>query len=172
MAASSVYQKYIGQEVFTLYSTAMTDASGRTAQIARLSTFVIKDIRAQRGTNYVKMTLRGAGSGREYVKQITFNSTNVAGDIAGQHEDYFSNLFVLGNPLKLEGVKKNHITDIQKSIVHAGYTENEVRLALGEPTGKGEDNNGKLIWTYNNPGRPYVVVYFDAKLKLVTGIKK
>ncbi len=172
MTASSVYQKHIGEEVYTLYSTAMADASGRTAQVARLSTFVIKDIRAQRGTNYVKMTLRGLGSGREYTKQVTFNSTNVAGDIAGLHEDYFFNLFGVGNPLKMEGVKKNHIADIQKSIVHAGYTENEVRLALGEPTGQGEDNNGHMMWTYNYPDRPYVCVYFDAKLKLVTSIKK
>ena len=172
MTASSVYKKHIGQEVYTLYSTAMSDAGGRTAQVARLSTFVIKDIQAQRGTNYVKMTLRGVGSGREYTKQVTFNSTSVTGDIAGQHEDYFFNLFANGNPLKIEGVKKNHLSDIQKSIVHTGYTEAEVRLAMGEPTGQGEDNNGHLIWTYNNPGRPYVAVYFDSKLRLVTSIKK
>ena len=118
------------------------------------------------------MTLRGVGSGREYTKQVTFNSTSVTGDIAGQHEDYFFNLFANGNPLKIEGVKKNHLSDIQKSIVHTGYTEAEVKLAMGEPTGQGEDNNGHLIWTYNNPGRPYVAVYFDSKLRLVTSIKK
>ena len=44
MTASSVYQKHIGEEVYTLYSTAMADASGRTAQVARLSTFVIKHL--------------------------------------------------------------------------------------------------------------------------------
>ena len=126
MAASSLYKKYVGQEVFTLYSTTMESAQGKTTSVARLSTFRIKDIRAQRGTNYVKMTLTGTGSGREYVKQVTFKSESVIGDIAGQHEDYFFNLFATGNPLKLEGVKKEHIADIQKSMVRVGYSENEV----------------------------------------------
>ncbi|WP_294743589.1 hypothetical protein [uncultured Prevotella sp.] len=171
MAASSLYKKYVGQEVFTLYSTTMESAQGKTMSVARLSTFRIKDIRAQRGTNYVKMTLTGTGSGREYVKQVTFKSESVIGDIAGQHEDYFFNLFATGNPLKLEGVKKEHITDIQKSMVRVGYSENEVKLALGEPTGKGQEGN-YYTWTYKHPGKPYACVYFDKKTKLVTSIKK
>ena len=171
MAASSLYKKYIGQEVFTLYSTTMESAQGKTTSVARLSTFRIKDIRGQRGTNYVKMTLTGTGSGREYVKLVTFKNESVIGDIAGQHEDYFFNLFATGNPLKLEGVKKNHIADIQKSIVRVGYSENEVMLALGEPSGKGQDGN-YFTWTYKHPGKPYACVYFDKKTKLVTSIKK
>ena len=171
MAASSLYKKYVGQEVFTLYSTTMESAQGKTTSVARLSTFRIKDIRAQRGTNYVKMTLTGTGSGSEYVKQVTFKSESVIGDIAGQHEDYFFNLFATGNPLKLEGVKKEHITDIQKSMVRVGYSENEVKLALGEPTGKGQEGN-YYTWTYKHPGKPYACVYFDKKTKLVTSIKK
>ena len=172
MAASSTYQKYIGQEVFTLYSTTMADSRGKTTSIARLSTFRVKDIRAQRGTNYVKMTLTGTGTGREYVKQVTFKSESVIGDIAGQHEDYFYNLFASGNPLKMPGVKKEHIADIQKSIVHIGYSENEVKLALGEPSGKGEDGQRFYTWTYKYPGKPYACVYFDKKTQLVTSIKK
>ena len=171
MAASALYKKYVGQEVFTLYSTTMESAQGKTTSVARLSTFRIKDIRAQRGTNYVKMTLTGTGSGREYVKQVTFKSESVIGDIAGQHEDYFFNLFATGNPLKLEGVKKEHIADIQKSMVRVGYSENEVKLALGEPTGKGQEGN-YYTWTYKHPGKPYACVYFDKKTKLVTSIKK
>ena len=171
MAASSLYKKYVGQEVFTLYSTTMESAQGKTTSIARLSTFRIKEIRAQRGTNYVKMTLTGTGTGRDYVKQVTFKSESVIGDIAGEHEDYFFNLFATGNPLKLEGVKKEHIADIQKSMVRVGYSENEVKLALGEPTGKGEE--GKYFtWTYKHPGKPYACVYFDKKTRLVTSIKK
>ena len=172
MTASSVYQKHLGKEVYTLYSTAMADASGRTTQVARLSTFIIRDIRAQRGTNCVKMTLRGVGSGRDYTKLVSFNSSNAVGNTNGKREDYFFDLFASGNPLKIDGVKKNHLSDIQKSIVHVGYSEAEVKLAMGEPTGQGEDNNGHIIWTYTNPGRPYVAVYFDNKLRLVTSIKK
>lgn len=171
MAASKVYQKYIGQEVYTLFSTAMADANGRTAQVARLSTFVVKDVQAVRGRKTVKLTLRGVGSGREYTKEVMIRSASVIGDIDGQHEESFSNLFAMGNPLKLDGVKKEHMNDIQKSIVRIGYSENEVRLALGEPTHKGSDDK-HLTWVYNNPGRSYVCVYFDSSLHLVTSVKK
>jgi hypothetical protein len=171
MAASKVYQKYIGQEVYTLFSTAMADANGRTAQVARLSTFVVKDVQAVRGQKTVKLTLRGLGSGREYTKEVMLRSASVIGDIDGQHEESFSNLFAMGNPLKLDGVKKEHMNDIQKSIVRIGYSENEVRLALGEPTHKGSDSK-HFTWVYNNPGRSYVCVYFDSSLHLVTSVKK
>ena len=171
MAASKVYQKYIGQEVYTLFSTAMADANGRTAQVARLSTFVVKDVQAVRGRKTVKLTLRGVGSGREYTKEVMLRSASVIGDIDGQHEESFSNLFAMGNPLKLDGVKKEHMNDIQKSIVRIGYSENEVRLALGEPTHKGSDGK-HFTWVYNNPGRSYVCVYFDSSLHLVTSVKK
>lgn len=171
MAASKVYQKYIGQEVYTLFSTAMADANGRTAQVARLSTFVVKDVQAVRGRKTVKLTLRGVGSGREYTKEVMLRSASVIGDIDGQHEESFSNLFAMGNPLKLDGVKKEHMNDIQKSIVRIGYSENEVRLALGEPTHKGSDSK-HFTWVYNNPGRSYVCVYFDSSLHLVTSVKK
>lgn len=171
MAASKVYQKYIGQEVYTLFSTAMADANGRTAQVARLSTFVVKDVQAVRGRKTVKLTLRGVGSGREYTKEVMIRSASVIGDIDGQHEESFSNLFAMGNPLKLDGVKKEHMNDIQKSIVRIGYSENEVRLALGEPTHKGSDDK-HFTWVYNNPGRSYVCVYFDSSLHLVTSVKK
>lgn len=172
MAASSAYKKYIGQEVFTLYSTAMQDASGKTTRVARLSTFKIRDVRVLRGTHYVRLTLQGLGTGKSYTKEVTFVNHDVSGDIAGTHEDLFSNLFASGNPLTMPGVKKAHLSDIQKSIVRRGYTENEVRLALGEPTGKGDEGDAFYTWVYKNPGKPYACVFFDRRTKLVTTIKK
>ena len=171
MAASSAYKKYIGQEVFTLYSTNMVDASGKSTKVARLSTFKIRDIRVQRGTRYVKMTLQGMGTGKTYTKEVTFVSQDVSGDIDGTHEDLFTKLFASGNPAKMEGVQKAHLADIQKSIVRKGYTENEVKLALGEPSGHGEEGSF-YTWTYKRPGQPYACVFFDKKTKRVMSIKK
>lgn len=171
MAASGAYKEYIGKEVYTLYSTAMQTPGGSTTKVARLSTFKIRDIRAQRGTNYVKMTLQGLGSGKTYTKQVTFVSQDVSGDIAGTHEDLFSNLFAYGNPLNMPGVRKENMPDIQKGVVRKGYTENEVLLSLGEPTGKGEEGQF-YTWTYKNVNRPYVCVYFNKKTKMVNSIKK
>ncbi len=171
LAASGGYRNYVGKKVFTLYNTEMFAQDGQRTRVARLSTFVIKDIRAQRGTHYVKMTLVGESTGRTYTKEVTFVSQNVAGDIDGQREDLFSSLFAWGNPLTLPGVRQANFNDVQKSIVRAGFTENEVRLALGEPTGHGEDR-GMYTWVYNEPGRPYACVFFDKNTKKVKSISK
>ncbi len=171
MAASSGYKKYIGKEVFTLYSTNMQDASGKTTKVARLSTFKIREIRVQRGTHYVKMTLQGMGTGKTYTKEVTFVSQDTSGDIDGTREDLFTKLFASGNPLKMEGVQKAHLADIQKAIVRKGYSENEVKLALGEPSGHGDEGTF-YTWIYKNPGQPYACVFFDKKTKRVSSIRK
>lgn len=172
MAASGAYKDYIGKEVYTLYSTAMQDPNGFTTNMARLSTFIIENVQVQRGTSYVKMTLKGKSTGRLYTKQVTFISQDVSGDIAGTHEDLYTSLFAEGDPLTMAGVQKAHMRDIQKGIVRSGYSENEVRLALGEPTGKGEDAGPYYTWVYKEVNRPYACVFFDKKTKLVKSIKK
>ena len=171
LAASGGYRNYVGKTVFTLYNTEMFGQNGQRTRVARLSTFIIKDIRAQRGTNYVRMTLTGESTGRTYTKEVTFVSQNVAGDIDGKHEDLFDNLFEWGNPLTLPGVRKEHFSDVQKGIVRAGFTEGEVKLALGEPTGHGEEGT-IYTWVYNDPVRPFVRVVFDKATNKVKSVSK
>jgi hypothetical protein len=172
MAASAAYRKYIGLEVFTKYPTVFNDASGKPVNMGRLSTFKIMDVRAQRGTHYVKMTLRGLGSGKTYTKQVTFVSHDVSGDIAGTHEDLYDNLFTAGNPLDIPGVEKAHLLDIRKGVVRAGFSEAEVTLAMGEPTSRGDVSNELYSWVYKNPAMPYACVFFNKNTKKVRSIKK
>ena len=171
MAASAAYKDYIGKVVYTNYSTTFGDAQNRATNVARLSTFKILDVRAQRGTHYVKMTLRGLGSGKTYTKQVTFVSQDVSGDIAGTHEHLYDNLFSEGNPMDVPGVKKEHLSDIQKGVVRTGYTEAEVEMALGKPSGHADEENF-YTWTYKEVGKPYACVFFDKKTKKVRSIKK
>jgi hypothetical protein len=172
MAASAAYRKYIGLEVFTKYPTVFNDASGKPVNMGRLSTFKIVDVRAQRVTHYVKMTLRGLGSGKTYTKQVTFVSHDVSGDIAGTHEDLYDNLFTAGNPLDIPGVEKAHLLDIRKGVVRAGFSEAEVTLAMGEPTSRGDVSNELYSWVYKNPAMPYACVFFNKNTKKVRSIKK
>ena len=172
MAPSSTYKRYIGQTLYTLYDTEMLNSRQERTKVARLSTFKVKSIRAQRGTNYVKMTLIGNSSGKEYTKLVTFNSKSIPGDIADEKEDFFKNLFALGNPLTMENVRKELLKDVQKGIVRVGFSENEVRLALGEPSGLGQGPNQQYTWIYNYPGKPYTCVFFHPRSKKVVKIQK
>ena len=171
MAASEAYRHYVGQEVYTKYPSVFTDANDRPVKIGRLSTFKIMDIRSQRGTNYVMVTVRGLGSGKTYTKQVTFVSEDVTGDIAGTHEDLYDNLFAAGNPLNIPGVKKEHLSDIQKGVVNKGFSENEVKLALGDPSGGGDMDSNTYTMVYKHPGKPYACVFMDKKTRTVKSIK-
>jgi hypothetical protein len=171
MAASSAYKKYIGKEVYTKYASVFTDQNGKPTKAARLSTFRIKDVRVQRGTHYVKMTLRGLGSGKTYTKEVTFVSQDVSGDIAGTHEDLYDNLFAEGNPLDIPGVQKEHMVDIQKGAVRAGFSEAEVLLALGEPSGRGEVDGKTYTMVYKHVGQRYACVFLDKKTHKVKSVK-
>ena len=171
MAASSAYKKYIGKEVYTLYASVFTDQNGKPTKAARLSTFRIKDVRAQRGTHYVKMTLRGLGSGKTYTKEVAFVSQDVSGDIAGTHEDLYDNLFAEGNPLDIPGVKKEHMVDIQKGVARPGFTEAEVLLALGEPSSRREVDDKTYTMEYKSVNQRYACVFMDKKTKKVKSVK-
>ena len=171
MAASSAYKKFIGREVYTKYASVFTDQNGKPTKAARLSTFKIMGVRVQRGTHYVMMTLRGLGSGKTYTKEVTFVSQDVSGDIAGTHEDLYDNLFAEGNPLNIPGVQKEHMVDIQKGLVRAGFTEAEVLLALGEPSGRGEIGGKTYTMVYKHIGQRYACVFLDKKTHKVKSVK-
>lgn len=171
MAASSAYKKFIGREVYTKYASVFTDQNGKPTKAARLSTFKIMGVRVQRGTHYVMMTLRGLGSGKTYTKEVTFVSQDVSGDIAGTHEDLYDNLFAEGNPLNIPGVQKEHMVDIQKGLVRAGFTEAEVLLALGEPSGRGEIDGKTYTMVYKHIGQRYACVFLDKKTHKVKSVK-
>ena len=171
-APSATYKRFIGTTVFTLQNTQMLNANGQKTNVARLSTFKIKSIRAQRGTEYVKMTLVGNGSGSEYTKEVTFNNKNMIGEPDKQDKNYFHDLFAQGNPATMEGVRKDNLKDVQRGLVRVGYTENEVRLALGKPSTTGQTQNQQTTWSYNYPGKPYTCIVFNPKTKKVVKILK
>ena len=137
----------------------------------RFSAFTIQNILAKRGTNYVTVVMISKDNGALYTKDVTFQSENVAGDIAGEREDLFSSLFAEGDPTEMDGVRPGNMADIKKGNVRRGFTEAEVRLALGEPSGRGEVKYGSYTWVYKYPNKPYRCVYFDPSTKKVTRVQ-
>lgn len=162
VAASEEYAKYIGKEVHTRYATTMDNAEGKRVKIVRLSSFVIEDIRSQSNTKYVKMTLKSLATGALYTKQVTFVNDNVAGDIDGYKEDYYSYLFGTGAS-GLDKVSAAHRKLIQQGRVMAGFTKREVSMALGEPDKKVSASNGRTDWIYDSG----VIVKFSSAGKVL-----
>ena len=166
------YQKFLGQDVMTLYKTTMILKGSGDVEIPRLTSFKVKSMHSVKGTNKVRMSLEK--DGKEYVKTVTFKRENVAGDIAGQHEDYYYSLFASGNLGHSKSVRQNNMADIRRSIVRIGFNESEVKLALGEPDGHGSSSQGRYTWVYKSAlnGSKNCTIFFSTKTKKVVAIKK
>ncbi len=171
MAANGSYKEYIGKIFYTLAPTKMVDALGTPKNIPRLSTFTIDDILVKLGTNLVTLSLTGK-DGKQWKIDVTFTQTDVAGDIAGRSENYFYNLFKEGDARYIRDVKEENMDAIRKGHVRQGFTEAEVRLALGEPDGKGATGNGVYSWIYKSNQRQWHgTVFFWVKNHTVKGTK-
>lgn len=146
------YAQYMNKTVYTKYATSMTSTGGndnRVAKIAKQTTFVITGITPIANSNYVTLALTEVDTGRGYTKNVTFINENVAGDIDGQKEDYFDYLFGIGNaPAKSSS--KSALENIRKERVVAGMTEEEVKMAVGEPDKTVDTVEGRYQWIYTD----------------------
>lgn len=163
---TEAYTKYIGREVYTRYATKMVNAKGETVNILRLSSFKITDIVAQSNTNYVKVTVQSLRTGEVFDKQVTFVNENVAGDIDGQREDYYGYLFIEGRP-NFKGVSDRNRELIHQGRIRKGFTMNEVRMALGEPTHTASSSSGQVDWIYNADGQAKRIVHFNIQDRVI-----
>ena len=170
---TNIYKKYNGKNVYTLYPTKMIDALGNEKSVKRITPFYIERIAAKLGTNYVTLFLSDK-DGNKWKKDVTFEQKSVAGDVDGKKEDYFFYLFAEGDTRYIRDVREENMESIRKGFVRAGFTEAEVRLALGEPDGIGTASHGTVYtWTYSSPIHEHrCTVYFLKKTKTVKAIKQ
>jgi hypothetical protein len=167
MAVSEeLYNNYVGKKVYTFYNTKMRNSIEQTVSVVRLSTFTIKDIYRLGDSNTVTLTLKGEKTGETYTKEVSLNNSRVNGS-----EEVLDELFVEGDPEKIEGIDKKNLPLIQQQKVKKGFTEAEVRLALGEPTDVSRITADHYQWLYQSKdGRrsPFRTVKFSYRTKKVS----
>jgi len=174
MADDRQYRKYIGMRVFTLRRLEMENEKGNIEAIPRLTGFTVVGATGVGGTEYVRMTFEK--DGKKYKKKVSFLNDgkdykdNNGNDLSD--DDYFYHLFASGNVGTIEGVKQEHLADIRRSIVHSGFNETEVKLALGEPDTKVHNNKGEYMWVYSSgiSGNNCTVI-FNSSTKKVKYVK-
>ena len=171
MAVSQNLAKYVGEKVYTKYSTDMIsrgDGKERVLRVARLTSFTIENLVPKNNSSYVTLTLKDVETRRVYFKDVTFtNVDNVTGDIDGRREDYFGYLFAMG-----EG--KSRVTSqaaraaINQGRVILNMSEDEVTMAVGEPNNTVERAGGYHDWIYNRSGGKLLVVKFDGSGRVIS----
>ena len=166
MAVTSELKEWVGKKVYTFFDTKMRNEKEQTVKVIRLSTFEVMDIYRLGDGNTVTLTLKGQKSGETYTKEVAVTNTKVNGS-----EDVLSELFIEGDPEAIEGVRAQNLQFIRQRQVKKGFTEAEVRLALGEPTDVTRITANEYQWTYafkEDSSRPFRVVKFSYKTKRVS----
>ena len=167
-----IFQKYARKDVYTIIATEMEDvATGTKVHIKRLTPLHVKSLRSQRDSEYTRMTLFDNATGKTYTKNVLLISKNKIGITDRQREEYADNLFAIGNPKSMKGVQESNWTDIQNGVVRNGFTETEVRIALGDPSTTGQ-RNGNPVWIYKQPGKPRATVVFSRKTRKVISVDR
>jgi len=170
MTDHPLYKKYYGQEAYTLMDVEVKDESGATVQIPRLTVLTIKKIRSQSNSEYAKVTLHDAESGKTYTKDVLFTNRNRIGIDDRERDVYVDNLFALGNPKKMKSVREANMKDLKNGVVRRGFSTDEVRVAFGEPSSKGRTGS-YVVWTYRSgKGSLSKKVYFNRKTMQVVRV--
>ena len=167
MAVTSDLRSWVGKTVFTGYDTDMLDERERHQKIGKLSTFVVTDMYRMGEGDIVSLTLKGKNSGKTYTKQVTTSHTKVTGK-----EEVLDELFLEGDPNNMAGVREANMEFIQKAQVKIGFTEAEVRLAIGNPSDITRVQGGTYQWVYqyDDANRPYRAIKFSNRTKKVTAV--
>ena len=161
MAVSNDVHDYLNQTVHTKYATDMSSkGSGkvRDVKVPRFTGFIIDEIKPIKNTDYYTLTLRETETRRIFYKDITFSEEVARTD--NQPDVFFGRLFGMGEG-QLHSTTLETRTAIREGRVIPGMTEEEVKLAVGEPVSKIMDSNGITEWLYNRSNGVLLVVQFN-----------
>ena len=161
------YKDYIGKKVFLRHATKMTDSRGTQSNMSGLTTFKIVDIKSQRGTGAVKMTLCNLTTGANYLKEVYFKDTPGANVVVGKRDNIYEDLFAEGTPGNIAGVRQKNMAAIRQGQIKKGFTETEVRLVRPDDYEVLSDSDTSYIWQFSSPDQKFLRVTFDKRTRLV-----
>ncbi len=157
---SPALRQWLNKTVYITLDTSMKDENERDVRVQRLSVFTVTDIFTFDDTNKVTLTLKGKTSGKTYTKEVSLADLRGNGRV-----ELLDRLFAEGDPETIPGVKRTNMNAIRQGNVQQGFTEAEVRLALGEPSDITTPTNGQYQWIYQyvDTGRPFRSITFSVR---------
>jgi hypothetical protein len=171
LSVHPLYKKYNGKDVYTLIPTTVMGSDNSPVRLSRLTALTIKSIRSVWGSEYAKVTLYDPVKEKTYTKQVLFyNKNRIGEDIDNQRELFVENLFAIGDPKKMKNVRESVWTDLQNGVVRNGFSSEEVKMSMGNPTSTGKSGSN-VIWYYKNAsGTVTKKVKFNGKTMRVIGV--
>lgn len=164
LAVGKNLKSWIGKQVYNFYDTKMRNSKGVTRKVPRLSVFTVNEMFRLGTSGKVTMKLKEQNTGELYTKEVEVERGKHTSD-----KELLATLFIEGDPMKIDGIKQKNMPFIRRGEVKKGFTEEEVRLTLGEPTSKMRVTTDYYQWLYQNddPKMPFRTVDFNYKDHLV-----
>lgn len=168
--SAKMSDELVGKYV-TLRRACQMTQGGTNVNMKAATKFVVQNVEARRGTSYYTLTL--TSSGKIYHKDVTFENSNVAGNIDGNDERYFNELFTIGEKYVPSNSQIHRTADVTKSsgrsnsststptsesvggfmnmiggVISQGMTQDEVRMSKGDPEQTHRLKSGGTQWDY------------------------
>ncbi|MCH5309085.1 MAG: hypothetical protein J1E58_04415 [Prevotella sp.] len=159
------YKTIIGRTVHTKIKTTMLNETTKQQQgIPRLAEYTVEEFTPHKADHLYTVKLKNTTLGTYFYKDIAFD---------GKHGDDESNqfgyIFAPGPGKEIQTTEESRKL-IRAGQINPGFSEDEVMLAVGEPTSVVNGPQGIHTWTYNQGGGKQLIVDFDGT-NTVTDVK-
>ena len=153
--AATMARKLVNKYI-TLRRPVKMKVDGTTRTIKAATKFIVERVTAHANSDYYTLML--TNNNRLHEIDVTFVNSNVVGNIDGNDEHYFDELFTIGetyvpsnsilrNDRSVSGTGLNFMNMLGGSITK-GMSKEDVKLIKGEPTQTHRLNGGGTQWDY------------------------
>lgn len=154
--SATMSAKLLGKKINSRQNVTLKNADGKDQRLSKNTIFLVKDIKNDPGTDYYILTLGKEGA--TYTIRVTFVNKNVAGNIDGNQENYFYELFSEGTEFhgnnsqivhsrSLTGTGGN-FSNMVSGIISKGMTKEQVKFTKGNPDKTWTNKDGTTSWQY------------------------
>ncbi|MBQ7443143.1 MAG: hypothetical protein IJS59_04655 [Bacteroidaceae bacterium] len=169
MKSAKMSEQLLGKYV-TLRRACQMTVAGVPTSVRAATKFVVQSVKSK-GVDSPYYTLTLTSGGKVYRKDVTFENSSVVGDIDGNDESYFDDLFTIGetyvpsnseirhthtgSTTRRRGSSQSTATEssgdfmnMMGGVVSVGMTREDVRMAKGDPDRTHRLRSGGTQWDY------------------------
>lgn len=174
--SATMSAKLVGKKVNARQTVTLKNADGADQRFKGGTIFLVTDIKSISNSDYY--TLHLATGGMNYTIRVTFQNKNVAGNIDGNQENYFYELFSEGTQFRANNstirhdrsltghfggdTKGSDFAGMVSGIISKGATMQQVKMSKGAPDKTWTNRDGTVSWQY------FDVTYTFRKGKVIT----
>lgn len=169
--SATMSAKLVGRKINARQTVTVKNADGVDQRFKGGTIFLVTDVKSISGSDYYELHL--GQNAMSYTIRVTFENKNVAGNIDGNQENYFYELFSEGVTYRANSSTVSNERSITgghfggdfasmvSGIISKGATMNQVKMTKGEPDKKWTNRDGTVCWQY------FDVIYTFRKGKVI-----